>query len=70
MFFLLFLLLRVRSAQQFQALQAQYSNIIPNHQFHYTEHQAGEAATTHMVNPEPMMDQLEPTNLTKRTLML
>ncbi|KAL4005414.1 hypothetical protein ACER0C_005127 [Sarotherodon galilaeus] len=55
----------VRSAQQFQALQAQYSDVIPEHQFHYTEHQAGEPAMANMVNPEPMMDQLEPTNLTK-----
>ncbi|XP_005731547.1 thymine DNA glycosylase, tandem duplicate 1 [Pundamilia nyererei] len=55
----------VRSAQQFQALQAQYSDVIPEHQFHYTEHQAGEPAMANMVNPEPVMDQLEPTNLTK-----
>ncbi|XP_005460026.1 G/T mismatch-specific thymine DNA glycosylase isoform X1 [Oreochromis niloticus] len=55
----------VRSAQQFQALQAQYSDVIPEHQFHYTEHQVGEPAMANMVNPEPMMDQLEPTNLTK-----
>lgn len=55
----------VRSAQQFQALQAQYSDVIPEHQFHYTEHQAGEPVMANMVNPEPMMDQLEPTNLTK-----
>uniref|UniRef100_A0A3Q4HC80 G/T mismatch-specific thymine DNA glycosylase n=1 Tax=Neolamprologus brichardi TaxID=32507 RepID=A0A3Q4HC80_NEOBR len=47
----------VRSAQQFQALQAQYSDVIPEHQFHYTEHQAGEPAMANMVNPEPMMDQ-------------
>ncbi|XP_005931690.1 G/T mismatch-specific thymine DNA glycosylase isoform X1 [Haplochromis burtoni] len=55
----------VRSAQQFQALQAQYSDVIPEHQFHYTEHQAGEPVMANMVNPEPVMDQLEPTNLTK-----
>uniref|UniRef100_A0A3P8SUW2 G/T mismatch-specific thymine DNA glycosylase n=1 Tax=Amphiprion percula TaxID=161767 RepID=A0A3P8SUW2_AMPPE len=52
----------VQSAQQFQALQAQYSNFNRNHQFHYPENQPGEAD---MANPEPMMDQQEPANLTK-----
>ncbi|XP_023125008.1 thymine DNA glycosylase, tandem duplicate 1 isoform X1 [Amphiprion ocellaris] len=52
----------VQSAQQFQALQAQYSNFSRNHQFHYPENQPGEAD---MANPEPMMDQQEPANLTK-----
>uniref|UniRef100_A0A3Q1G3S8 G/T mismatch-specific thymine DNA glycosylase n=1 Tax=Acanthochromis polyacanthus TaxID=80966 RepID=A0A3Q1G3S8_9TELE len=52
----------VQSAQQFQALQAQYSNFTRNHQVHYPENQPGEAD---MANPEPMMDQQEPANLTK-----
>lgn len=57
---------RVQSAQQFQALQAQYSGFNSNHQLHYPEGQAGETA---MANPEPMMDQQEPANLAKRTMM-
>uniref|UniRef100_A0A1A7WAP1 G/T mismatch-specific thymine DNA glycosylase n=1 Tax=Iconisemion striatum TaxID=60296 RepID=A0A1A7WAP1_9TELE len=55
----------VRSAQQFQALQAQYANFNPKHQFHYPESQTGETAMAHTANSEPTMDQLEPTNLTK-----
>ncbi|XP_072242455.1 thymine DNA glycosylase, tandem duplicate 1 isoform X1 [Leuresthes tenuis] len=55
----------VRSAQQFQALQAQYSNFNHNHQFHYPEGTTGEAAMEHMAIPEPMTDQLEPANLAK-----
>ncbi|XP_008292409.1 G/T mismatch-specific thymine DNA glycosylase-like isoform X1 [Stegastes partitus] len=55
----------VQSAQQFQALQAQYSNFNHNHQFHYPENQPGEAAMAHVANPESMMDQQEPTNLAK-----
>ncbi|XP_017288326.1 G/T mismatch-specific thymine DNA glycosylase isoform X1 [Kryptolebias marmoratus] len=49
----------VRSAQQFQALQAQYANL------HYPENHTEEAAMAHMANPEPTMEQMEPTNLTK-----
>lgn len=52
----------VQSAQQFQALQAQYANFNRNHQVHYPENHPGEAD---MANPEPMMDQQEPANLTK-----
>ncbi|KAM7415093.1 hypothetical protein PAMA_019768 [Pampus argenteus] len=55
----------VQSAQQFQALQAQYSSFNPNHQFHYPERLPGETAMAHMANLEPMMDQQEPANLTK-----
>lgn len=55
---------RVQSAQQFQALQAQYSGVNPNHQFHHPE---GHAAMAHMAHPEAMMDQQEPANLAKRT---
>ncbi|KAM9376633.1 G/T mismatch-specific thymine DNA glycosylase-like [Pholidichthys leucotaenia] len=55
----------VRSAQQFQAVQAQYSHLNPNHQFHYPENQTGVLPMAHTTNPEPMMDQLEPTDLTK-----
>ncbi|XP_070827783.1 thymine DNA glycosylase, tandem duplicate 1 isoform X1 [Chaetodon trifascialis] len=55
----------VQSAQQFQALQAQYSGFNSNHQFHYPEGQAGETAMNNMANPEPMMDQQEPANLAK-----
>lgn len=61
---------RVRSAQQFQALQAQYANFDPKHQFHYPENHTGEAAEAHMANSEPTMVQMEPANLTKRTVML
>ncbi|KAL6106324.1 tdg [Pungitius sinensis] len=53
----------VQSAQQFQALQAQYSGF--NHPSHYPEGQTGEAAMAHMAYPEPMMDQQEPENLAK-----
>nr|XP_040019319.1 G/T mismatch-specific thymine DNA glycosylase-like isoform X1 [Gasterosteus aculeatus aculeatus] len=53
----------VQSAQQFQALQAQYSGF--NHPSHYPEGQTGEAAMAHMSYPEPMMDQQEPENLAK-----
>ncbi|KAG8012334.1 G/T mismatch-specific thymine DNA glycosylase [Nibea albiflora] len=52
----------VQSAQQFQALQAQYSGFNSNHQLHYPEGQAGHTA---MANPEPMMDQQEAANLEK-----
>ncbi|XP_029378958.1 G/T mismatch-specific thymine DNA glycosylase isoform X2 [Echeneis naucrates] len=55
----------VQSAQQFHALQAQYSGFNPNHQYSYTERQGEEGATAHMANPAPMMDQQEPTNLAK-----
>lgn len=55
----------VQSAQQFNALRAQYSNFHSNHQFPHPEHQAGEAAMAHMDNPDLMMDQQEPTNLSK-----
>ncbi|KAM6937021.1 G/T mismatch-specific thymine DNA glycosylase-like [Xenentodon cancila] len=55
----------VRSAQQFQALQAQYSNFNPNQQFHYPDGQTGDAAMAHMANPEPTMDQQEPADLAK-----
>ncbi|XP_026222250.1 thymine DNA glycosylase, tandem duplicate 1 [Anabas testudineus] len=53
----------VQSTQQFHALQAQYSGFHP--QFHYADSQTGEAAMAHMGDPEPMMDQQEPANLTK-----
>lgn len=66
--FSLFFLHRVQSAQQFHALQAQYSGFNPK--FHYSDTQAGESAMAHMGNPEPMMDQQEPTNLTKRTSLI
>ncbi|XP_068169902.1 thymine DNA glycosylase, tandem duplicate 1 isoform X1 [Antennarius striatus] len=52
----------IQSAQQFQALQAQYSGFNPNRPPHHPQGPPGEA---HMFNPEPMMDQQEPTNLTK-----
>ncbi|XP_034734426.1 thymine DNA glycosylase, tandem duplicate 1 isoform X1 [Etheostoma cragini] len=52
----------VQSAQQFQALQAQYSGFNHNHQSHYPEEQTGETAMAHMGYPEPMMDQQEPAN--------
>ncbi|XP_037538484.1 thymine DNA glycosylase, tandem duplicate 1 [Nematolebias whitei] len=55
----------VRSAQQFQALQAQYASSDPNHQFHYPENHIEEAANEHMANPEPKMDLMEHANLTK-----
>ncbi|XP_056137978.1 G/T mismatch-specific thymine DNA glycosylase-like [Lampris incognitus] len=56
----------IQSAQQFQALQAQYSGFSPHHQSHYPEGQAGERVMAHMTaNPEPMMDQQEPANLVK-----
>ncbi|XP_045893768.1 thymine DNA glycosylase, tandem duplicate 1 [Micropterus dolomieu] len=55
----------VQSAQQFQALQAQYSGFNSNNQYHYPEEQTGETAVPHMANPEPMMDQQEPANLAK-----
>lgn len=55
----------VHSAQQFQALQAQYSGFNHNHQPHYPEEQTGETAMAHMANPEPMMEQQEPANLAK-----
>ncbi|KAG7221111.1 hypothetical protein INR49_017552 [Caranx melampygus] len=62
---LLFFHHRVQSAQQFHSLQAQYSGFNSSHQFHYPEGQAGETATAHMANPDPMMDQQEPANLAK-----
>ncbi|KAM3870115.1 G/T mismatch-specific thymine DNA glycosylase-like [Diretmus argenteus] len=56
----------IQSAQQFQALQAQYSGFNSHHQPHYPEQQTGERATPHMAaHPEPMMDQQEPANLVK-----
>ncbi|CAK6954494.1 thymine DNA glycosylase%2C tandem duplicate 1 isoform X1 [Scomber scombrus] len=55
----------VQSAQQFHALQAQHSNYNPNHQYQYSEHQGGESAMAHMDHLEPMMDHMEPANLTK-----
>ncbi|KAM9854829.1 uncharacterized protein ACBR49_003370 [Aulostomus maculatus] len=54
----------VRSAQQFQALQAQYSALNPNHYPDYPETHTGATAMAHMANPVPM-DQQEPTNLAK-----
>lgn len=54
----------VQSAQQFHALQAQYSGY-NNQQFHYSDTQMEEAATANMAHPEPMMDQLEPANPAK-----
>ncbi|KAF7654144.1 hypothetical protein LDENG_00073440 [Lucifuga dentata] len=55
----------IQSAQQFQALQAQYSGFSPHNQFPYPERPAGERAMAHMANQEPMMEQQEPENLTK-----
>lgn len=55
---------RVQSAQQFQALQAQYSALNPHPQF---QHPEGHGATPHMAHPEAMMDQQEPANLAKGT---
>ncbi|XP_056272985.1 thymine DNA glycosylase, tandem duplicate 1 isoform X1 [Pseudoliparis swirei] len=55
----------VQSAQQFQALQAQYSGFNHNHQSHYPEGPTGEAAMAHMAYPEPMTDQQEPADLAK-----
>uniref|UniRef100_UPI0037E96179 thymine DNA glycosylase, tandem duplicate 1 isoform X1 n=2 Tax=Semicossyphus pulcher TaxID=241346 RepID=UPI0037E96179 len=55
----------VQSAQQFQALQAQYSGFSPNHQYPYPEGRAEEGAMAHMANPEPMMDQQELASLAK-----
>uniref|UniRef100_UPI003AADAD4A thymine DNA glycosylase, tandem duplicate 1 isoform X1 n=2 Tax=Centroberyx gerrardi TaxID=166262 RepID=UPI003AADAD4A len=56
----------IQSAQQFQALQAQYSGFSPHHQSHYPEGQTVERAMPHMAaNLEPMMEQHEPANLAK-----
>ncbi|CAN9498875.1 unnamed protein product [Ophioblennius macclurei] len=55
----------VQSAQQFNALRAQYSSFHPNHQFPHPADLSGEAAAAHMANPEPMMDQQEPANPAK-----
>lgn len=55
---------RVQSAQQFQALQAQYSNFNPNYQFPHPESRPAEPAAAHM---DGTTDQMEPTNLVKRT---
>lgn len=60
--------LRVRSAQQFQALQAQYASFNPQHSFHYPENLTAEAAMAHMASPEATMEQMEPADLTKRTV--
>lgn len=58
----------IQSAQQFQALQAQYSGLNPHHQPHYPEGQTLERAMANMAaNPEPMMEQQEPANLAKPT---
>lgn len=56
---------RVQSAQQFQALQAQYSATNPSHQFHHPEEPPG---AEHMANPEATMGQQEAANLSKRTV--
>ncbi|XP_062246411.1 thymine DNA glycosylase, tandem duplicate 1 isoform X1 [Platichthys flesus] len=55
----------VQSAQQFHALQAQYSGINHNQQFHYSDTQTGDAAMANMANQEPMMDLPEPASLAK-----
>uniref|UniRef100_A0A3Q2PUD4 G/T mismatch-specific thymine DNA glycosylase n=1 Tax=Fundulus heteroclitus TaxID=8078 RepID=A0A3Q2PUD4_FUNHE len=55
----------VRSAQQFQALQAQYASLNPQHQFHYPENPPAEAAVAHMAAPEPTTEQMAPADLTK-----
>lgn len=55
---------RVQSAQQFQALQAQYSGVNPHLQFPHPE---GHGAMAHMAHPEATMDQQEPANLAKGT---
>ncbi|XP_024911875.1 G/T mismatch-specific thymine DNA glycosylase-like isoform X2 [Cynoglossus semilaevis] len=56
----------VQSAQQFHALQAQYSGFNSNHQFQYPEiPDSGEAAMAHMAHPDAMMHQQEPADLTK-----
>lgn len=62
---------RVQSAQQFHALQAQYSGFNSNHQFQYPEiPDSGEAAMAHMAHPDAMMHQQEPADLTKRIAIL
>lgn len=60
---------RVQSAQQFQALQAQYSNFNPNYQFSHPESRTAEPAAAHMANPDGMTDPMEPANLVKRTVV-
>lgn len=60
------LLCRVQSAQQFQALQAQYSGAYPTPHFHNPEGPAG--ALLNMFNPEAMADEREAAEPTKRTV--
>ncbi|XP_068595446.1 thymine DNA glycosylase, tandem duplicate 1 [Brachionichthys hirsutus] len=56
----------IQSAQQFQALQAQYSGFNPNHLPHQPQGLQREAhGEARMLNPEPMMDQQQPADLSK-----
>lgn len=65
--FEMILVCRVQSAQQFQALQAQYSGAYPTPHFHNPEGPTGAVPMLNMFNPEAPVDQQEAANPTKRT---
>lgn len=58
---------RVQSAQQFQALQAQYSGAYPNPHFHNPEGPTGPGPLLHTFHPHATMDQEEAAKPAKRT---
>lgn len=58
---------RVQSAQQFQALQAQYSGAYPTPHFHNPEGPRGPGPLLGMFHPEAAMDQEDAAKASKRT---
>lgn len=62
------LVCRVQSAQQFQALQAQYSGAYPTPHFHNPEGPTGTMPMLNMFHPEASVDQQEAAKPTKCTV--
>lgn len=66
---MLFVLRRVQSAQQFQALQAQYSGAFPTPHFHHPEGPTAPGSLLNMLNPEAAVNE-EAAKPAKRTAAL